>query len=426
MRPFASAGLLFLFFAATQAWGRGIAYPQNSYALTPNGRWEISCRTTEDGNGGGLHALYATRRGTKEAGPFYASDRWCEVLANEINDTVAVTDWEGSSIADVFIVDLREPAKRQALGEIVPKLAEALAPEERGGHCYWEALAWEGANVLAVQAFGHTDEAHGHAFRYKFTVSLAAGTFLLERKEVDDGAEERACQPENDKYTIDPNDQGAQAQYNRSLHNSAMAARAEEAIRRHLERTKLEEEIVARRYFTGDIDGDGIEDLLVATSFCRPGSNAWSQDLVLIRSTKPEVPIVRNIGGKGVRSYREIWMSREGIAADFLYYAKGDALCCPSEGRKGYFKLQGDLLVEVAELSEKNKKPEAAAGPVPASAGTAAVPAAGEYVVQPGDSGAKIARKFGLSLEELRTLNPDVKWDRLHVGQVVRVRPAEK
>ncbi|MCX6951085.1 MAG: LysM domain-containing protein [Verrucomicrobia bacterium] len=51
-------------------------------------------------------------------------------------------------------------------------------------------------------------------------------------------------------------------------------------------------------------------------------------------------------------------------------------------------------------------------------------PAASEalYHVLAGDTGFKIARKYHLSLSDLQALNPGVRWDRLRVGQLVRIR----
>jgi len=54
-----------------------------------------------------------------------------------------------------------------------------------------------------------------------------------------------------------------------------------------------------------------------------------------------------------------------------------------------------------------------------ASNNAAARPAAasGEYVVKSGDTGVRIARENGVSLGALQNANPDVNWNRLHVGQ---------
>jgi len=40
-----------------------------------------------------------------------------------------------------------------------------------------------------------------------------------------------------------------------------------------------------------------------------------------------------------------------------------------------------------------------------------------EHVVKSGDTGVKIAREHGISLGALQNANPDVNWNRLHVGQ---------
>ena len=47
----------------------------------------------------------------------------------------------------------------------------------------------------------------------------------------------------------------------------------------------------------------------------------------------------------------------------------------------------------------------------------------GVYVIASGDTVAKIARRFGLSLADLMAMNPDLVATRLKVGQKVRVRP---
>jgi len=59
------------------------------------------------------------------------------------------------------------------------------------------------------------------------------------------------------------------------------------------------------------------------------------------------------------------------------------------------------------------------AGNNAAPAGAAA--AAGGYVVKSGDTGVRIARELGVSLGALQNANPDVNWNRLHVGQKLNV-----
>ncbi len=49
----------------------------------------------------------------------------------------------------------------------------------------------------------------------------------------------------------------------------------------------------------------------------------------------------------------------------------------------------------------------------------------GFYVVKAGDTGAKIANAFGLTLDALMILNPDIEWRRLKIGMVIRVKQME-
>ena len=45
----------------------------------------------------------------------------------------------------------------------------------------------------------------------------------------------------------------------------------------------------------------------------------------------------------------------------------------------------------------------------------------GIYFVRPGDTGPRIARANNISLEDLRTMNPDVLWSALKVGEAIRL-----
>ena len=51
----------------------------------------------------------------------------------------------------------------------------------------------------------------------------------------------------------------------------------------------------------------------------------------------------------------------------------------------------------------------------------AAVAGPGEYVVKKGDTGASIARANGASLTDLKTVNPEINWNKLAVGQKVKL-----
>jgi LysM repeat protein len=81
------------------------------------------------------------------------------------------------------------------------------------------------------------------------------------------------------------------------------------------------------------------------------------------------------------------------------------------------------LGTELATLDEKVKHIEeshvakAAKGP----RGEPAVAGPGEYIVKPGDTGAKIARANGVSLSDLTSVNPGVSWTHLKVGEKLKL-----
>ena len=79
----------------------------------------------------------------------------------------------------------------------------------------------------------------------------------------------------------------------------------------------------------------------------------------------------------------------------------------------------GDANAKITKLEDCMKKPAATAKK--GAKGEPAVAGPGEYLVKKGDSGAKIARENGVSLEDLKSVNPEVNWTKLHVGQKVKL-----
>ena len=49
----------------------------------------------------------------------------------------------------------------------------------------------------------------------------------------------------------------------------------------------------------------------------------------------------------------------------------------------------------------------------------------GEYIVKAGDGGTKIAKNLGVSIQDLQAVNPGVNWNKLSVGQKLKV-PSKK
>ncbi|HEY5550329.1 MAG TPA: LysM peptidoglycan-binding domain-containing protein [Opitutaceae bacterium] len=78
----------------------------------------------------------------------------------------------------------------------------------------------------------------------------------------------------------------------------------------------------------------------------------------------------------------------------------------------------GNLRTSVNKL-EMGSSPKASSGGSSAAATTTAEP--GTYIVKSGDTGVKIARDNNVSLTALMGANPDVDWNRLKVGQKIKL-----
>ena len=78
----------------------------------------------------------------------------------------------------------------------------------------------------------------------------------------------------------------------------------------------------------------------------------------------------------------------------------------------------GETNGRVTKLEEAQKaRPVAAKG----KSGEPAVAGPGEYIVKKGDTGASIARANGTSLTDLKTVNPETNWNKLSVGQKLKL-----
>lgn len=77
----------------------------------------------------------------------------------------------------------------------------------------------------------------------------------------------------------------------------------------------------------------------------------------------------------------------------------------------------GNIKASVAKLEESAKARVVAPK---AKSGATAVAGPGDYVVQPGDTGTKIAKATGVSVAALEAANPGIDWRRLKVGQTIK------
>ncbi|AHF91684.1 peptidoglycan-binding protein [Opitutaceae bacterium TAV5] len=88
-----------------------------------------------------------------------------------------------------------------------------------------------------------------------------------------------------------------------------------------------------------------------------------------------------------------------------------------------------DIRGEIVKLQEAVSRRPAPAAAAPtagnqqtgSAARTPAVAGADEYIVKSGDTGTKIATANGVKLADLMAVNPEVNWNRLHVGQKLKL-----
>ncbi len=83
----------------------------------------------------------------------------------------------------------------------------------------------------------------------------------------------------------------------------------------------------------------------------------------------------------------------------------------------------GEFQTTITKIEDAMKKPVVAEKGK--KGGGTAVAGPGEYIVKSGDGGTKIARTVGVSIQDLMAVNPGVNWNRLMVGQKLKL-PAKK
>ncbi len=80
----------------------------------------------------------------------------------------------------------------------------------------------------------------------------------------------------------------------------------------------------------------------------------------------------------------------------------------------------GEFQTSITKLEDAMKKPVVAAA-AGKKGGGPAVAGPGEYLVKAGDGGTKIAKSLGVSIQDLQAVNPGVNWNKLAVGQKLKV-----
>jgi hypothetical protein len=98
----------------------------------------------------------------------------------------------------------------------------------------------------------------------------------------------------------------------------------------------------------------------------------------------------------------------------FAFVCRGDAPPAPENDAPDVFPTAEE---RISDMEARVQKLELQVGIL---RGTIVVKN-GQYQLRPGDTGARVAMMFGISLADLISLNPGQVWTRLKVGQFIRV-----
>ena len=93
-----------------------------------------------------------------------------------------------------------------------------------------------------------------------------------------------------------------------------------------------------------------------------------------------------------------------------------------SSTQTAFTSVAGELGNLKAEIEKMHTAPAKAAAGAKGEKAAPAVAGPGEYIVKAGDvSGTKIAKTLGVSIEDLKSVNPSVNWSHLSIGQKLKV-----
>ena len=112
----------------------------------------------------------------------------------------------------------------------------------------------------------------------------------------------------------------------------------------------------ARRFYFGDIDGDGREDIAVLytiESFCCGNNYYFFLAVFLNKGNKFEFAASTHVGGKGERSVDFNAIKDRKILLTTEEYLPDDAMCCPSGKGKTTYRLKNGRLVESERVGEE-------------------------------------------------------------------------
>jgi hypothetical protein len=124
----------------------------------------------------------------------------------------------------------------------------------------------------------------------------------------------------------------------------APALRIEETIRDMVHTSRDWEQARSRTYLQRDINGDGIDDTILLTTF--EHGNNWHRELFVCLSSSSGRVMHMNLGGKGEGEADDVNITNRTIIITGKRYATSDATCCPSLPYESKFVVVDEKIVE--------------------------------------------------------------------------------
>jgi hypothetical protein len=163
-----------MFLAGWSAFGAGDRLPCDEVSISPDAKWKTVCMSLNTNNpDSGQKLFLVSHDGTMRE--LRHVERSCDVLWSADSSHIAVTDWIGSDVSDIFVYTVTNLPSCISLTGLFPQ--NVLPQNEANGHCYYEAMRWLDVHRLQIHIFGHTDEEAGHEFDHAYIFDISSQQF---------------------------------------------------------------------------------------------------------------------------------------------------------------------------------------------------------------------------------------------------------
>jgi hypothetical protein len=169
--------LFLTLFLTVPVFGAGFQFPSPRSSQSPDGRWKLSCETSEAQPDGLRHSIVLT---DSHGGVFklLRFGRHCDVRWSRDSSRIALTDWSGSDISDILICSATNSVALTSLRDLCVRSRTSISSKELSGHSYFEASKCLNGHRLRFKVSGHTNEKVSRSFKHQYVFDAARG--LLE------------------------------------------------------------------------------------------------------------------------------------------------------------------------------------------------------------------------------------------------------